>query len=67
MGAFEHCLIAEELSRGWMSVASVIARSAYTLIENIPGWSEAKKQDHCERSVAGDFQPLRRFPNRIRL
>ena len=43
MGAFEYCLIAEELSRGWMSVASVIARSAYTLIENIPGWSEAKK------------------------
>ena len=55
MGAFEYCLIAEELSRGWMSVASVIARSAYTLIENIPGWSEAKKQDYCERSVAGDF------------
>ncbi len=27
MGCFEYCLIAEELSRGWMSVGSIIARS----------------------------------------
>ena len=26
LGAFEFCLIAEELARGWMSVASIIAR-----------------------------------------
>lgn len=26
LGAFEYCLIAEELARGWMSVASLIAR-----------------------------------------
>src|SRR5713101_3489691 len=26
LGAFEYCLVAEELSRGWMSVASLIAR-----------------------------------------
>ena len=26
LGAFEYCLVAEELARGWMSVASVIAR-----------------------------------------
>ena len=26
LGCFEYCLITEELSRGWMSVASLIAR-----------------------------------------
>ena len=26
LGAFEYCLVAEELARGWMSVASLIAR-----------------------------------------
>src|SRR3712207_2669197 len=26
LGAFEYCLVAEELARGWMSVASVVAR-----------------------------------------
>ncbi|MCF7548819.1 MULTISPECIES: acyl-CoA dehydrogenase family protein [Pseudonocardia] len=27
LGAFEYCLIAEELARGWMSVGSIIARA----------------------------------------
>ena len=27
LGVFEYCLIAEELARGWMSVASIIARA----------------------------------------
>src|SRR5471030_827659 len=26
LGVFEYCLVAEELARGWMSVASIIAR-----------------------------------------
>jgi len=26
LGAFEYCMVAEELARGWMSVASIIAR-----------------------------------------
>ncbi len=26
LGAFEYCIVAEELARGWMSVASIIAR-----------------------------------------
>src|ERR1700674_5332420 len=26
LGAFEYCLVTEELSRAWMSVASIIAR-----------------------------------------
>ena len=55
MGAFEYCLIAEELSRGWMSAASIIARSAYGLVEQMKAWSDEKKQAYCERAVAGDF------------
>src|SRR4051794_4200383 len=27
LGAFEYCLVAEELARAWMSVASIIARA----------------------------------------
>src|SRR4051812_37393263 len=27
LGVFEYCLISEELSRGWMSCASIIARA----------------------------------------
>ena len=30
LGVFEYCLIAEELARGWMSVASIIARGIFT-------------------------------------
>ena len=28
LGVFEYCLVAEELARGWMSVASIIARAS---------------------------------------
>jgi alkylation response protein AidB-like acyl-CoA dehydrogenase len=55
LGCFEYCLIAEELSRGWMSVASIIARSGYGVVEKIESWSEEKRQDYCERAVKGDF------------
>ncbi|MDX9997283.1 MAG: acyl-CoA dehydrogenase family protein [Phenylobacterium sp.] len=43
LGAFEYCLVAEELSRAWMSVASIIARgnSFYT---SIPGTGEARRR-----------------------
>jgi acyl-CoA dehydrogenase len=54
MGCFEYCLIAEELTRGWMSAGSIIARAAYGLIEDLP-WDEDRKQAYCERAVAGDF------------
>ncbi len=27
LGAFEYCLICEQLARGWMSVASIVARA----------------------------------------
>ena len=53
LGRFEYCLIAEELARGWMSVASLLARGnglagAHTM-------SEAQKQDYLPRVASGDF------------
>jgi alkylation response protein AidB-like acyl-CoA dehydrogenase len=36
LGAFEYCLVAEELAKGWMSVASLIARGN-SFYKSIPG------------------------------
>ena len=41
LGAFEYCLVAEELARGWMSVASLIARGN-SFYRSIPGTGEAR-------------------------
>jgi alkylation response protein AidB-like acyl-CoA dehydrogenase len=53
LGAFEYCLVAEELSRGWMSVASLIARgnSFYTAV---PG-SEASRREKIAAMVRGEY------------
>ena len=45
LGVFEYCLIAEELARGWMSVASIIARA------NGLGCSSP---EHLARSARGE-------------
>jgi alkylation response protein AidB-like acyl-CoA dehydrogenase len=42
LGVFEYCLVAEELARGWMSVASIIARGN-GFYRSIPGTGEARK------------------------
>ena len=41
LGAFEYCLVAEELARGWMSVASIIARGN-GFYRSVPGVGEAR-------------------------
>lgn len=53
LGRFEYCLVAEELARGWMSVASLLARGnglagAHTM-------SEAQKQNYLPRVARGEF------------
>ena len=42
LGVFEYCLVAEELARGWMSVASIIARGN-GFYRSIPGTGETRK------------------------
>src|SRR5580700_11016370 len=43
LGVFEYCLVAEELARGWMSVASIIARGN-GFWRSIPGAGEARRE-----------------------
>ena len=48
LGAFEYCLVAEELARGWMSVASIIARGN-SFYRSIPGEGEERRpQDRAD-------------------
>jgi alkylation response protein AidB-like acyl-CoA dehydrogenase len=43
LGAFEYCLVAEELARGWMSVASIIARGN-SFYRSVPGDGEERRR-----------------------
>jgi len=52
LGCFEYCLVAEELSRGWMSVASIIARAAPSLGN---GMSEEWKEKYIPKMATGEF------------
>ena len=55
LGVFEYCLVAEELARGWMSVASLIAR-ANGFYRSIPATDEAER-----RRKTGDMAKGRYF------
>jgi alkylation response protein AidB-like acyl-CoA dehydrogenase len=52
LGCFEYCLIAEELSRAWMSVGSII-RSVGLLFA--PGMTEEQRQAYLPRMARGEF------------
>lgn len=43
LGVFEYCLVTEELARGWMSVASIIARA-----NNLPGMERLSAEQQRE-------------------
>ena len=51
LGTFEYCMIAEELSRAWMSVASLIARGNGL----VPGFTEEQKRELLPRMAQGDY------------
>ena len=53
LGVFEYCLIAEELSRGWMSVASIIARAASLM--GVGGWSQEKRIERTAAAARGEY------------
>ncbi len=51
LGLFEYCIVTEELSRAWMSVASLIARS-----EPLPeALGRERLTDRYRRMIAGDY------------
>ncbi|MDP6376391.1 MAG: acyl-CoA dehydrogenase family protein [Pseudomonadales bacterium] len=53
LGVFEYCLVTEELARGWMSVASIIARASSLM--NVGGWPEDKRRELTARAARGDY------------
>lgn len=53
LGVFEYCLVAEELARGWMSVASIIARGN-SFYRSVPG-SGDERNDKIARMAVGDY------------
>lgn len=54
LGAFEYCLVAEELARGWMSVASMIARGN-GLIGSLKAMTPAQKAYYLPLMAQGKF------------
>jgi alkylation response protein AidB-like acyl-CoA dehydrogenase len=53
LGAFEYCLVAEELARGWMSVASLLARGN-EFYKSIPG-TPAERRQKIAAMMRGDY------------
>jgi alkylation response protein AidB-like acyl-CoA dehydrogenase len=53
LGAFEYCLVAEELSHGWMSVASLLARGN-EFYQLVPG-SEEQRREKIAAMLKGDY------------
>ncbi|WP_349607573.1 MULTISPECIES: acyl-CoA dehydrogenase family protein [Cupriavidus] len=53
LGIFEYCLICEQLSRGWMSVASIVARAQGGWIQK--SMPEAMRKEYLPRVVRGEF------------
>ena len=52
LGYFEYCLISEELARGWMSVASILARGQGWIHESV---SPALRERQLPRVARGEF------------
>ena len=53
LGAFEYCMVAEELARAWMSVASIIARG--NLLIGSHKMSEEQRKRYLPRMAKGEF------------
>lgn len=53
LGYFEYCLVAEELSRGWMSVASLMARGQGGWIRK--SMPKDRQAEYLRRVVKGEF------------
>ena len=54
LGYFEYCLVAEELSRAWMSVGSLIARGN-AFHRSIPGRDPAQREERIRLMAQGKY------------
>ncbi|MGV3633605.1 MAG: acyl-CoA dehydrogenase family protein [Pseudorhodoplanes sp.] len=53
LGCFEYCIVAEELSKAWMSVASIMARG--NGLVGMPVMTEEQRRNYLPRMVRGEF------------
>ena len=53
LGSFEYCLICEQLARGWMSVASIVARGQGGWIKST--MPEELRRKYLPKVVSGEF------------
>ncbi len=53
LGCFEYCLVTEQLARGWMSVASIIARGNGTLTMDL--LSDERRTEMLPRVARGEY------------
>ncbi len=53
LGVFEYCLICEQLARGWMSVASIVARGQGGWIQS--SMSEEMRAHYLPKVVRGEY------------
>ncbi|MBR0834818.1 acyl-CoA dehydrogenase family protein [Bradyrhizobium manausense] len=54
LGAFEYCLVAEQLARGWMSVASIMARGQAGWLR-LGGSLSPRNAERMQRAARGEF------------
>ena len=54
LGYFEYCLVAEELSRAWMSVGSIIARGN-SFYRSIPAASDEERREKIKLMAEGKY------------
>ncbi|MBZ9646889.1 acyl-CoA dehydrogenase family protein [Sphingobium sp. 3R8] len=54
LGAFEYCLVAEELARGWLSVSSLMARGN-SFYRSIPAMDAEDRRHKTELMAAGKY------------
>ncbi|MFC3612760.1 acyl-CoA dehydrogenase family protein [Lutimaribacter marinistellae] len=55
LGVFEYCMVAEEFSRGWMSVASLLTRGNGIFFNKGFNHDPARKKEYLERVATGRF------------
>ena len=53
LGCYEYCLVSEQLARGWMSVASIVARGNGTLTADL--LSDGQKAEILPKVCRGEY------------
>ncbi len=55
LGAFEYCLVTEELARAWMSVGTIIRNGLVNTLIPLSAFNEDQRRKYCHRMAAGEF------------